>query len=171
MLRLTLLITLNPAITIDGIIAQASKHTWPVYLCRQVFHACRWMGLTTVNRRFLAAMSFMQYICDQMLLIEWLERRKYPWCIAPGSQQRWMETSVRLLYIIRLLSQPALDVSATFITCLPRGFALRMRVSSSALAHTRLYFLECDKLFFRIIFERSLQSISSFGRIDMIYSL
>ena len=33
-LRLTLFITLNPAIAINGIIAQASKHTWPVHLCR-----------------------------------------------------------------------------------------------------------------------------------------
>src|SRR6266849_3962819 len=98
-----------------------------------------------------------------MLFIEWLERRKNPGRISPGCQQCWMETSARLLNIIRLLSQPSLNVSATFVTCLPSGFGLYMRASASALAKTRLYFLECDMFFLRIIFERSLQSISSFG--------
>src|SRR6266568_5405261 len=120
------------------------------------------MGLAAVDCSLLAAMSFVQHIGDQMLFIKWLERRKNPGRIAPGSQQCWMETSARLLHIIRLLSQPALNVSAIFITCLPGGFGLRMRASTSTLAHIRLYFLECDKLFFRIVFERSLQSISSF---------
>src|SRR6266700_3691895 len=82
MLRLTLFIALNPAIAIDGIVAQASKHTWSIYLCSQVFHTCRWMGLAAVHSSLLAAMSFVQHIGDQMLLIEWLERGKNPGCIA-----------------------------------------------------------------------------------------
>ena len=100
------------------------------------------MGLAAVDRSLLAAMSFVQHIRDQMLFIEWLERRKNPGSIAPGSQQCWMETSVGLLHIIRLLSQPSLNISATFITCLPGGFGLRIKASSSTLTHTRLYFLE-----------------------------
>src|SRR5438552_2501539 len=57
MLRLTLFITLNPAIAIDGIIAQASKHTWAVYLCSQEFYTCRWMGLAAVDCSLLACQN------------------------------------------------------------------------------------------------------------------
>src|SRR5437667_10801483 len=129
------------------------------------------MSLAAIDCGLLAAMRFVQYIRDQMLFIEWLQRRKNPGRSAPGCQQCWMETGALLLPIIRLFAQPALDISTAFIAGLSGGFGLRMRVTSGTFTRTGLYFLECDRLFFGIIFEKSLQSNGSFGRIDMTYFL
>src|SRR5712691_2747677 len=83
MLRLPLFIALDPAEAIDGIVSQTAEHARTINLRRQVLHARRWMGLTAVNGGFLSAVSFVERIRDQMLVIEWCQRRKNPGGIAP----------------------------------------------------------------------------------------
>src|SRR5205085_6704057 len=73
-LRLSLFIALHPAEAIDGIVAQATKHARTINLRRQVLHPCRWMGLTAIDGGLLTAVSFVQHVRDQMLVIEWRQR-------------------------------------------------------------------------------------------------
>src|SRR6266700_6929336 len=70
MLCLPLFIALDTTEAIDGIITQAAEHARAINLRRQVLHPCRWMSLAAVNGGLLSTMSFVQDICDQMLVIE-----------------------------------------------------------------------------------------------------
>src|SRR5216683_1494872 len=101
-----------------------------------------------------------------MLVIERRQRRKNPRGIAPGSQQRWIKCWTARLLFICLFVQPALDINAAFITAFPGRFGLNVSASPGTLAHTRLYLYERYRLFLGIIFQKTLQSISSFEWID-----
>src|SRR6266849_2553924 len=108
-----------------------------------------------------------------MLVIERRQRRKNPGGIAPGSQQRWIKCWTARLLFICLFVQPALDINAAFITAFPGRFGLHVSAGPGrgTLAHTRLYLYERYRLFFGIIFQKTLQSISSFEWINTSFSL
>jgi len=57
MLSLPLLIPLNTAEAINGIVTQAAEHARAINLRRQVLYSRRWMGCTAVHGSLLAGIG------------------------------------------------------------------------------------------------------------------
>src|SRR3712207_2951719 len=114
--HLPALVDLGAVVAIQRVVAQAAEDAWAVDLGRKIFHAGRGRGGAAVDRCFLAAADVVQYVRDQLPLVEMRQRRQNPQPVALARQERRVELRLGAFRLGFVLPQPALDIRAVLVT-------------------------------------------------------